>query len=141
MITGGMFSADSPTAIRGADKILPVDVYIPGCPPRPEAIIDAIIKLRKKISTESLQQRGTRAPTHRYYSIGHKMKTVSPIFTGEYLRAPERREPSPAIREAIGMPVPPALMTQKNRDTDVINPARERELDTSHLEGSADVGA
>jgi len=48
MITGGMFSADSPTAVRGADKILPIDVYIPGCPPRPEAII----KLRKKISNE-----------------------------------------------------------------------------------------
>jgi len=31
------------------DKLIPVDVYLPGCPPRPEAIIDAIIKLRKKI--------------------------------------------------------------------------------------------
>jgi NAD(P)H-quinone oxidoreductase subunit K len=39
MITGGMFSADSYSAVRGADKILPIDVYIPGCPPRPEAII------------------------------------------------------------------------------------------------------
>lgn len=48
MISGGMFSADSPTAVRGADKIMPIDVYIPGCPPRPEAIIDAIVKLRKK---------------------------------------------------------------------------------------------
>ena len=47
-ITGGMFSMDSPTAVRGVDKLIPVDVYIPGCPPRPEAIIDAIIKLRKK---------------------------------------------------------------------------------------------
>ena len=48
-ITGGMFSMDSTTAVRGVDKLIPVDVYIPGCPPRPEAIIDAIIKLRKKI--------------------------------------------------------------------------------------------
>ncbi|MGD1917644.1 MAG: photosynthetic/respiratory NAD(P)H-quinone oxidoreductase subunit K, partial [Pleurocapsa sp.] len=44
-ITGGMFSSDSTTAVRGVDKLIPVDVYIPGCPPRPEAIFDAIIKL------------------------------------------------------------------------------------------------
>ena len=57
-ITGGMFSVDSPTAVRGVDKLIPVDVYIPGCPPRPEAIIDAIIKLRKKIANDSMQERG-----------------------------------------------------------------------------------
>ena len=43
-ITGGMFRADSPTALRGVDKIIPVDVYIPGCPPRPEAIFDAMMR-------------------------------------------------------------------------------------------------
>ena len=57
-ITGGMFSVDSPTAVRGVDKLIPVDVYLPGCPPRPEAIIDAIIKLRKKIADDSIQERG-----------------------------------------------------------------------------------
>jgi NADH-quinone oxidoreductase, B subunit len=56
-ITGGMFSMDSTTAVRGVDKLIPVDVYIPGCPPRPEAIIDAIIKLRKKIANDSMQER------------------------------------------------------------------------------------
>ncbi|MEO0771359.1 MAG: NADH-quinone oxidoreductase subunit NuoB, partial [Cyanobacteria bacterium J06649_4] len=64
-ITGGMFSADSPTALRGVDKIIPVDVYIPGCPPRPEAIFDAVIKLRKKIANESMQERGEFQETHR----------------------------------------------------------------------------
>jgi len=43
-----MFSADSTTAVRGVDKLIPVDLYLPGCPPRPEAIFDAVIKLRKK---------------------------------------------------------------------------------------------
>ncbi|RZC63601.1 hypothetical protein C5167_025373 [Papaver somniferum] len=47
-ITGGMFSTDSYSTVRGVDKLIPVDVYLPGCPPKPEAVIDAITKLRKK---------------------------------------------------------------------------------------------
>lgn len=70
-ITGGMFSADSTTTVRGVDKLLPVDVYIPGCPPRPEAIIDAIVKLRKKVANDSIQERGKLLQTNRYYSTTH----------------------------------------------------------------------
>jgi NAD(P)H-quinone oxidoreductase subunit K len=87
MITGGMFSADSPTAVRGVDKLMPIDVYIPGCPPRPEAIMDAIIKLRKKISNESIQERDKIKQTHRFYSTKHHMKPVAQIHRGEYLRS------------------------------------------------------
>jgi NAD(P)H-quinone oxidoreductase subunit K len=118
MITGGMFSMDSPTAIRGADKILPIDVYIPGCPPRPEAIMDAIVKLRKKISRETLQDRGSIGQSHRYYTISHQMKHIDAIHTGQYLQAPTRQEPPAAIRDAIGMPVPPALMTTPDREAE-----------------------
>jgi NAD(P)H-quinone oxidoreductase subunit K len=109
MITGGMFSADSPTAVRGADKILPIDVYIPGCPPRPEAIMDAIIKLRKKIANDSMQERDQIKQTHRYYSTTHNLKPVPRLFTGEYLRSPSRQQPPEQIAEAMGMPIPPAL--------------------------------
>ena len=62
-ITGGMFSADSTTAVRGVDKLIPVDLYMPGCPPRPEAIFDAVIKLRKKVGDESLAERRKHAQT------------------------------------------------------------------------------
>nr|WRY72251.1 NADH-plastoquinone oxidoreductase subunit K [Sclerocactus unguispinus] len=56
-ITGGMFSTDSYSTVRGVDKLIPVDVYLPGCTPKPEAVIDAITKLRKKKSREIYEDR------------------------------------------------------------------------------------
>jgi NAD(P)H-quinone oxidoreductase subunit K len=90
-----------------------VDVYLPGCPPRPEAIIDAIIKLRKKIANDSIQERDVIKQTHRYYSTTHSMKSVPQILTGEYLLSDTRVAPPKELSEAIGMPIPPALLTQK----------------------------
>ncbi|MBD2005673.1 NADH dehydrogenase subunit K [Trichocoleus sp. FACHB-40] len=115
-ITGGMFSADSPTAVRGVDKLIPVDVYLPGCPPRPEAIMDAIIKLRKKIANDSIQERDQMKQTHRYYSTTHKLKGVDPILTGKYLQSGTRQSPPPELAAAMGMPVSPALLTTQKQE-------------------------
>ena len=118
-ITGGMFSMDSPTTVRGVDKLIPVDVYIPGCPPRPEAIFDAIIKLRKKVSNESLLERtAVLEQTHRYYSTTHNMKAVAPILTGKYLKSDTRQAPPKELTEAMGMPVPPALQEAQKEEVD-----------------------
>jgi NAD(P)H-quinone oxidoreductase subunit K len=84
-ITGGMFSADSTTAVRGVDKLIPVDLYLPGCPPRPEAIFDAVIKLRKKVGDESILERTKTEQTHRYITSDHEMNLIFSENTGEYL--------------------------------------------------------
>lgn len=113
-ITGGMFSVDSSSAVRGVDKLIPVDVYIPGCPPRPEAVLDAIIKLRKKIANESIQERQQIKQTHRYYSIAHNMNVVSRIHDGQYLQKLEQQTPPPEIAAAPGLPLPLALQETRS---------------------------
>lgn len=117
-ITGGMFSVDSPTAVRGVDKLIPVDVYIPGCPPRPEAIIDAVIKLRKKVANDSIQERAKLLQTNRYYTISHQMKPTSPILTGKYLQSGTRQVAPKELTEAIGMSIPPALLTSQTQEVE-----------------------
>lgn len=71
--SGGIFK--NYAIIQGVDRIVPVDMYIPGCPPRPEALLDGILKLRERIfGGHGRKQKGTyRDP-----------RPESPIFYSEY---------------------------------------------------------
>jgi NADH-quinone oxidoreductase subunit B len=82
-VSGGIFYYDTYSVIRGVDEFLPVDVYISGCPPRPEALQDAILRLREKVSAESIVPSRARVVESILPQVGSPRKGDAAVDGGD----------------------------------------------------------
>ncbi|MGZ6754961.1 MAG: NADH-quinone oxidoreductase subunit B, partial [Nocardioides sp.] len=81
--SGGMFN--NYAIVQGVDHIIPVDIYLPGCPPRPEMLIDAILKLHDKIMEEPLGANARRREDPLY--VKRELVASSVRYTKEGKKA------------------------------------------------------
>lgn len=66
--SGGIF--DSYSVLQGIDQVIPVDVYVPGCPPRPEAILDGFMRIQDLVKSEDIRHRQGDKYKHLLNSYG-----------------------------------------------------------------------